>query len=332
MKGETSRPGTRRRWQRLLQIGVSLGAIAFVIYRAHPADIARELSHARASYMALAIALYLVGQLISTYRWRRIGRSVGLSLVFLSYLRFYFVGMFFNFFGPSTLGGDLVRGLYLTEATARRALAFNSVLFDRLAGLVVLVAIGAAAFVVFPQYGLPRPLFLVTIAMGAGRFAGWWMAPRLAVWLLPASNRSRRLVAGDLGPFWFDRAMLLEVAGVSLVFHSLQILAQLAVSKALGLDIPLSYICIFHPLVSVISAIPVSLSGIGLREGGYLYFLKHIGTPAPLAVAYGVAWLLVMLACGLIGGVVFLASGARLPRLTVPRDLAGELRAASPES
>lgn len=298
-----------------------MAALGYLAYRTEPAKIARQLHDADRAYLLLAVLLYLLGQAVSAYRWRRIGHSVGLGEGFRSYLRFYFVGMFFNFFGPSTLGGDLVRALYLTELTRRRALAFNSVLFDRLSGLVVLIAIGGVAFVAFPQYGLPRPLLVVTVCLGIALFTGWWIAPRLARLLLPPHSRVRRLVANDLAPFWHDRRMLLAVVVVSLVFHSIQIAAQLVVSEALGLAVPLSYICIFHPLVSVISAVPISLSGIGLREGGYLYFLKHIGTAPSLAVAYGVAWFAVMLACGLLGGLVFLFSGGRLPRLTLPPDL-----------
>lgn len=86
-------------------------------------------------------------------------------------------------------------------------------------------------------------------------------------------------------------------------------------SRAVGIEVPLSYIGVFHPLVSAIASIPVSFSGIGLREGGYLYFLTKFGIDQPSAVAYGVLWLLVIVANSLIGGLVFLASGARLPAL-----------------
>jgi hypothetical protein len=85
------------------------------------------------------------------------------------------------------------------------------------------------------------------------------------------------------------------------------------VSRALGLQLPLSYICVFHPLVSALSAIPISLSGIGLREGGYVLFLTQIGIERASAVAYGSLWFIVIVTTSLLGGVVFLASGATLP-------------------
>jgi len=232
--------------------------------------------------------------------------------------------MFFMSFGPSTLGGDFVRGLYLAEGGRRRARAFNSVVFDRLNGLVILVSIGAAAFLIFPQYRTLAPefalMFWITVAFGSALLVGWMLAPWLVRLLLPPDHKIRRFVEVDLGPFWTDRRMLMAASTVSFFFHLVQIAAQWVVSRAVGIKVPLSYIGVFHPLVSAIASIPISFSGIGLREGGYLYFLTKFGIDQPSAVAYGVLWLLVIVANSLIGGLVFLASGARLPAL---RDAAG---------
>jgi hypothetical protein len=301
--------------RKILQLAISGGAIYLIARHVDLRDAGRVLASARPGYAVAAVLLYLVGQVMSAYRWRLIGVAVGLADDFTRYVRFYFIGMFFMFFGPSTLGGDLVRSLYLAQGTGRRARAFNSVLFDRLNGMVVLVAIGAVSFVLFPGYALPPALFYATVAFGSALFLGWWLAPWLVRVLLPADHRVRRFVTRDLGPFWRDRRMLLAASAVSLVFHLLQILTQLVVARALAIDVPFSYICIFHPLVSALSALPITLSGIGLREGGYLWFLTRIGVDEAKAVAFGGLWLLVIVANSLVGGVVFLASGARLPRL-----------------
>jgi glycosyltransferase 2 family protein len=309
-----------RRGTRLLQIVLSVAAVVLMARLVDLRQAAHVLAGARLTYVLAAVALYLVGQVMSAYRWRLIGTSVGLADDFAHYVRYYFIGMFFMFFGPSTLGGDLVRSLYLAEGSRRRARAFNSVLFDRANGLVVLIAIGAAAFVLFPRYGLPLPLLYATVALGTGLLLAWWLAPWVTRLVLPADHRLRRFVEGDLGPFWGDRTMLFAASGVSLVFHAVQILTQLLVSRALALDVPLTYICIFHPLVSALAAIPITLSGIGLREGGYLFFLTHIGIDRERALAYGVLWLLVIVVNSLIGGLVFAWNGGRLPALRAARD------------
>ncbi len=305
--------------RRILQVAFSIGAVALIARHVDLRETGRILASAHPGWVLLAVALYFGGQVMSAFRWRLIGHSVGLDASFASYVRFYFIGMFFMFFGPSTLGGDFVRSLYLAEGGGRRARAFNSVLFDRLNGLVILVAIGAVSFVLFPRYRGLAPEFLlmfwITVGFGSALFVWWLLAPRLVRWLLPSEHRIRRFVEVELGPFWTDRRMLVAASTVSFFFHLVQIAAQWVVSRALGLEVPVTYICVFHPLVSAVASIPISLSGIGLREGGYLYFLTKIGVDQPSAVAYGGLWFLVIVANSLIGGAIFLASGARLPAL-----------------
>jgi uncharacterized membrane protein YbhN (UPF0104 family) len=307
-------------WRTLLQVTISAVAVILIVRNVDLRETGRLLASARLGYVLGAVLLYVLGQVLSAYRWHLIGVSVGLDVPFLEYVRFYFIGMFFMFFGPSTLGGDFARGLYLATATKRRARAFNSVIFDRLNGLVTLVAVGATAFVLFPQYVLPAPLFYVTVAFGSALFLAWWLAPWLVRLLLPPGHRIRRFIEEDLGPFWTDRRMLLAVTSVSLVFHLFQVFIQWVVTRALGLEVPFSYICVLHPLVSALSAIPISLSGIGLREGGYIYFLTQIGIERASAVAFGSLWFLVLVSSSLLGGVVFLASGASLPSLRDARE------------
>ena len=314
-----SRGGLRR----VLQIAFSVAAVALIARHVDLRETGRILRGVHVGWAVAAVVLYAAGQVMSAYRWRLIGRSVGLQQPFAQYVRCYFIGMFFMFFGPSTLGGDVVRSLYLAEASGgRRALAFNSVLFDRLNGLVILVTIGAASFLVFPRYRTLAPeftlMFYVTVAFGSGLFLAWVLAPWLVRVLLPAEHRVRRFVEGDLGPFWTDRGMLTAASTVSFFFHLVQIAAQWIVSRAIGIEVPVSYIAVFHPLVSAVASIPISLSGIGLREGGYLYFLTKIGIDQPSAVAYGGLWFLVIVANSVIGGLVFLAPGAPLPSLRDP--------------
>jgi uncharacterized membrane protein YbhN (UPF0104 family) len=309
--------------RRVLQIAFSVGAVVLIARHVDLRETGRILRAVHVGWAVAAIALYLVGQVMSAYRWWLIGHAVGLRQSFPSYVRFYFIGMFFMFFGPSTLGGDFVRSLYLAEQSGgRRARAFNSVLFDRLIGLVILVAIGAASFLLFPRYRTLAPefalMFYVTVAFGSALLLAWMAAPWLVRSLLPADHQVRRFVEGDLGPFWTDRSMLVAASTVSFFFHLVQILAQWMVSRAIGIEVPMSYIAVFHPLVSAVASIPISLSGIGLREGGYIYFLSQIGIDQPSAVAYGGLWFLVIVANSVIGGIVFLASGARLPALRDP--------------
>lgn len=302
------------RWS--VRAAVTLGIVAYILVDVDRHDLVHALARVRVAPLLLAFALYLVGQWLSGYKWFLLGRSVGLDQPLGEYMRFYFTGMFFNLFGPSTLGGDVVRALYLGGGR-RPGLALNSVLFDRVSGLALLMLLGAVGLVIWgPDYpSLPGWLTAPLILGGVALALGWWMAPRLAR-LLPEGSRVRRQ-AEDLAPFWRDSGLLARVSVVSIVFHLTQVGVQFILARALGVALPFSYCLILHPVISVMTALPVSIAGFGPREGGYLWFLTRIDVDDSIAVTMSLLWFGLTVLAGLVGGALFLASGAELPRLRV---------------
>jgi uncharacterized membrane protein YbhN (UPF0104 family) len=300
-----------------LRVAVSAGIVAYILVDVDRRDLLRALADVRPAWLLAALLLYLAGQGLSAWKWQLLGNSVGFARPYRDYARYYFIGMFFNIFGPSTIGGDLVRALYLGGGR-RPGVAINSVLFDRVSGLALLMALGAAALLAFPEYGLPHVLEVSIMAGGVALLVGWWMCPRL-VRLLPERNRIRRQVEDELGPFWRDRRLLGGVAVVSIVFHLTQVVVQWTLARAVGARVPFSYCTIYHAVISVMTALPFSIGGFGVREGGYLYFLGAIDVDDSKAVAIGLFWFGVTLVAGLAGGLLFLVDGAELPPLRAPR-------------
>jgi uncharacterized protein (TIRG00374 family) len=300
----------------VLKIGVTLAAVALLLRQVDERTMAAALASSRPAPVLAAVLVYLVGQSITAWRWQIIARAVGFGESLGRVVAWYYIGMFFNLFGPSTLGGDVVRSLYLGAPSGKRALALNTVIFDRLSGLTMLVVVAIAAFAAFGTFGLPLPLVWLTVAVGAGLIAGWWIVPSVVKRVLPQSNRFRKLVELDLRPFWNDGSLLLATSAVSLYFHVVQIGAALLVGQAVGLEAPWQYYFIFHPLVSIFSALPISLAGLGIREVGYVWFLSIGGTVTQEhAAAFAVLWFAVLLISSLAGGLVFLAEGAEVPAL-----------------
>jgi uncharacterized membrane protein YbhN (UPF0104 family) len=295
-----------------LRLGVSLAIAVYILTDVDWADLGAAIIGVDLRWVALAATVYLGGQVLSGVKWSMFGRAVGFDRPIGTYVRFYYFGMFFNLVGPSTIGGDLARGLYLSDG-ARRTVALNSVMFDRMTGLVVLMALAAVSLLVAGQ-DLPWALRMMVIVGGTGIVAGWWLCPRL-VRVLPEGHRIRLLVENDLATYWSDRGMLLRVCTTSLLFHFAQVGQQWTLARAVGADLSLSYCFVIHPLLSVMMALPVSIAGFGVREGGYLYFLTRIDIDDSIAVTMGLLWWAVTVVGGVVGGLVFLQSGARMPRI-----------------
>jgi uncharacterized membrane protein YbhN (UPF0104 family) len=249
--------------------------------------------------IAMTLGVYLGGQVVSALRWLLIARSVGFTLRPSTAIRYYFIGMFFNFLGPSLLGGDLARSLYLAQGRERMAAAAATVAFDRYVGFVWLAVLGSVAQLAFGSFAIPARLAWGTHALAALALSSWLLAPAIA---------GRRIPSG-----------LLHVRGaaatISMVFHLVQIAGAVVLVQAVSPATPWRYCFVFHPLVAIVAALPISIAGLGVRESGYVYFLASVqGASQNEAGAFAAAWLAVVTAASAIGGIVFLFSGGRLPR------------------
>ena len=300
----------------IARIAVSVAALWLLAREADVAAIVELLATTRLGPLIAGFAIYIAGQVITAWRWQLIAWAVGFHRPLSAMVRYYFIGMFFAAFAPSTLGADVVRSLYLARADGRWIVALNTALFDRICGLAMLVALVLLAFACCGSFGLPATLVAATAGIGGAIALGWWALPALLRTFLPVDNRVRRLVEVDLGPFWNDHALLVKAATISFGFHVWQVCAAILVGTAVGLDVRWSYYFVFHPLAAILGALPISLGGIGVRELGYVWFLTNAASvPDEHAAAFAVLWLAVLLASSAVGGLVFLLGRDPLPSL-----------------
>ena len=287
-----------------LRLSVSVLVLAALFYRIGPGDIFAVFLRASPWFLGGAVVIYAIGQVVSGLRWWTLARGVGFTTPALRCVKIYFVSMFFGLAVPSTLGTDGSRSLYLGSEAPGRAPAISSVVFDRWIGLATLLAIAVIALVLGPSGELPHTLVATLVGLGTMLIGAWLLAPWFAQFL-PPTGRWRKLLEEDLVPYFRDRRVLGFSAVLSLAVHGLQILAQKILADALGLDIPLAFIAIYHPLIALASAIPITIGGFGLREAAYAYLLPHAGIAADDAVALALLWWAVGAMNGLLGGLLY---------------------------
>jgi len=298
----------------LAKLLVSGGLLAYFFSRIHPERFWNTFATANYSWISLALLVYLITQVISAVRWAALARPLGIETPFNDLLKYYLIGMFFNLFAPGTVGGDVSRIFYLVRdreahADGRAVTTMHaaiSVLMDRAIGMIVLVWLGAAGLLLFPQYAVPRSVRWITLLLAAGFLGAILLLPLLRR-VLPADSHPLvvkiRLALRSYRTQW--RALAIASL-LSLVVHLIQAWMHFVMGRALGLDVPYSFCIILYPLVGTFAAIPVSLNGLGLREGGYIYLLAVIGIGTEPAIAFGLLLFLIVALDSLIGGVVFL--------------------------
>src|SRR2546427_297153 len=94
----------------LLKVIFSVGILVYIFTRVvHIQDLWANLRETNVSFIVVAVALYFVVQTISAYRWYLLLKPLEIDVSFGKILRLYYLGMYFNFFLPSAIGGDFVK-------------------------------------------------------------------------------------------------------------------------------------------------------------------------------------------------------------------------------
>ena len=135
----------------------------------------------------------------------------------------------------------------------------------------------------------------------------------IVVVLFAPQHAVRRLSDKLFGPYQNESRLLVLVCGLALGFHAFQMSLLLLLAHSLGISVPFWYLVLCFPLVTLLSAVPVSFGGLGVREGGFVFFLSFIGIPHDKALAFSLLWTALIFGAGLLGGLVlFFSSDVRL--------------------
>lgn len=313
----------RRRWLLWVRIVVSAVVLALIIIRVPDFDwsgLVPSWGVSNTLWLALAAAITLVGFALSTLRWQAVMTAMGMRPTPLHRLFGHYVaGQFVSNVLPTTIGGDVVRVSRLSQEPQDPADAFASVVIERLTGWLVLPLITIVGFTVDPSLrdlgtattlalaiagGTLVLLFVILVLANhpraLGRFAqreGW---RRFAGAVHTGVDRLRRRPVA---------ALWVVVAG--LAYQGSMVLAAAAAAAALEIpNVGVTVLAAFLPAVLISQVLPISISGLGVREGAFVLFLTPLGVPTEQAVALGLLLYALNLVMSLIGAPAF-AMGSR---------------------
>lgn len=288
----------------------------------------RELWHALmwVDGRALVLSLVFMGLtlVLGVLRWRMVLRVQGLELSLHRATEISLVAHFFNSFLLGSTGGDLLKAYYAARETHhKKTEAVVTVLVDRLLGLFSMLAF--ACVMMWPNRALlqghPRlaalAAFILMMTLGCGLVIGlsfWGGLSRL--W--PGSRELlRKFPKGELleqcleacRAFGRHPGFLLRTTGVSMLLNLACVLQFLAVARGLGLDISPLVLCVVVPMIICVSALPITPSGLGVRENLYVLMLAvpEINVSATRALSLSLLAYAGSLFWSLIGGVVYVS-------------------------
>jgi uncharacterized membrane protein YbhN (UPF0104 family) len=294
---------------------ISLALLAWLGWRLNWGQVADTFRHLRIEFWLAAVGLYVIAQLASAFRWRLLAKPLGLGQPLAHFAAFYFIGMFFNLLLPTSVGGDVIRALYLNGGSGRRLLSFLSVLVDRLSGLLVLLSLACVGVLLCP-IALPRWIsWSVWITVGCA-LAGFLSLVLFGRWTERFASARRLLEATGL--YLRHPLILVQATALSLVVQAANVVLVWLVGLAIDAPVPGSFYWILVPMVTLLTLLPVSLNGMGVREGGLILFLSPLGVDEATALSLAFLWFTAFSAVSALGAVVYLFGS--FPRPQEPQD------------
>jgi len=226
----------------------------------------------------------------------------------------YFVGLFFNNFLPTSMGGDVVRIYDVARYSRRPSASAASVIAERALsalaqGLIALLGL-ALGYDIAKRFSREIvALFAVLCIVLAALLFGDRLARRLNL-SDPLSLKGK--VVGVLESISFclrNKSLALWVVFVSLFFHGVIVLINYMIFRALEAEVSLIYCSLVIPIILFITLLPLSINGLGIREWAYIYFFGRLGLSMAEAVAASLLFFLLLTLTSLIGGVIFALRG-----------------------
>ncbi len=305
-----------------VRFGVSALMLAVLVARAPSfalADLVPERSLATVVWLSLAAVLTLVGIVLSALRWQKVLDALDIPARLPRLVSHYLAGQFVSNVLPTTIGGDVLRVSRLARDTGESPGTFASVVLERLTGWLVLPVITIVGFAVNPGLRHLGSATRVALSLALGTLA-------LLVGVLAAAGSTRiggrfaaragwrRFVGAvhlGIDRLRADPGAAAHVLVAGFAYQLALVLAAVAAAQALGLrPAGLTALLAFFPAVLIAQVLPISMSGLGVREGAFVLFLGPLGVASEQAIALGLLLYLLNLAVSLLGAPAF-ATGWR---------------------
>ena len=327
----------RKRLLDLAKVIVSLILIVLLLREIGLQETVEKLLQVHPGYLLAALVVALLGVVVRAYRWQVLLSALDVEVPLGQLTALYFIGFLFTNVLPTGFGGDPIRMYELSRYTDKTAESAGTVLADRFFGLIVLQAMAVVALAF--GYQLVEPWMIAfTVLLFVGSLVAVWLLLNRRLWqslgerLKPLASLGQKQgpvlskivrrvgnlsIAEGLKRFYeslhgYNAPAVGKTLSVSLVFNISLITMNYLLGLSLGDQVSIWYYFLFVPITSIVTILPVSFAGLGVREGAYVFLFTQAGMPRETALSLSLlVYIVSIFTPGLIGGGIYVLKGAR---------------------
>jgi len=294
----------------IIKLIITIAIFYFLFRNIDFVEFSKIIFNSHGGWIVVALLMQLTSTYLAAYRWFKISQLLVFKEKLSFYVQSYFKGTFFNQVLPSSIGGDAVRIIDLTREGYDKKDALYGVFVDRVVGLVGLLVLNLlATLIFFGTFERDFSLLIIVITLsGISGFALLFQLHRLTfLENIKGLNLFVRL-ANRLNSLYASRMLLIKHISISVVVHIFSVLTMYGLSLALGLDLSFQTLLIAVPPVFLLTIIPISLAGWGVREGAMIGIFMLVGADQTKVLAMSILYGLLLILSALPGSYFWIKS------------------------
>jgi len=307
-----------------IKLAVTAAIFAYLFSILDVREIPALVSRAKPHLLLLSFAVFVSRNIFGALRNKVLLAYKSFDFSLAALVRLYFIGFFFNLFLPTVVGGDIARGYYLYTYSGGKEETISSILVERALGILAMMFLSVVSIALAEAVGLnvvaDRTIKVIFCLFGAGLVLSLLFfcerTERVLERALPErlTRKFRSPMNVVLHVIKYNKApsVLLYAFVLSLLFQFLSIVSTYLISSALGSSMDFLYFLMLLPVIWLISMVPISINGLGLREGSFVFLFGAAGMQKETAMTISVIWLAQTILLGVMGGIAFLAEGTSL--------------------
>ncbi|WP_339133845.1 MAG: lysylphosphatidylglycerol synthase transmembrane domain-containing protein [Candidatus Electrothrix sp. GW3-4] len=291
-----------------LRVLVTALLLFLIFCNIHPKEMLKAVTATSPGYILIALLAQLACLTVAAYRWQLIVNRLGFKAPFAFYLGSYFKGAFFNQGLPTSIGGDGVRIYDCAKITNSTEDAFFGVFIDRIIGLAGLLLLNIAALLLNRTL-LPAKVYIPLLTILIGLTSGLL----LLFFLRKFSFFSVGKYLGFLGRLseryfqvYSSLPALTSQLGLSILIHLFSMGTFFLLGQGVGLNFSAQVYLVMVPPVILLTLLPISLAGWGLREGAMVAFFLLIGAERSQVLTLSLLYGFVAVIASLPGLIIWL--------------------------
>ncbi|MCP5462416.1 MAG: flippase-like domain-containing protein [bacterium] len=303
-----------------LRILIAVVLLGYLLLKVDIQRFWEQLQSARFSLMCIGVLLYAVTAYLAIIRWKVLLQVHSVILTFSELTKLFFVGLFFNNAMPGLTGGDIIKAYYVARHTAHnKTEAVATVFIDRIIGIFALFVIG----IITLMFNLKNPdfrkiaLFLTIVFISILVFLAIFFNKHLLkkipfllkiIDLFPFKDMLIRIYEAFYKYKSHPYAVVYSLV-LSILLQGVFIFIVSLFGIALSLDVHFLHYFLFIPIISTISALPVSISGLGVSEQLYVYCFGLVGAQSEGSLALALMARLILVIWSLPGWYFYMTMG-----------------------